>query len=82
MVVKISVKNCPKNFHMSEQYWGYLDKMFEVNFSPAEALGSSSDSLQLRPFSKWEFLLKKEFAPLRAVPYGMENPFTTLGDLP
>ena len=24
---------------MSEQYWGCLDKMSEVNFSPAETLG-------------------------------------------
>ena len=31
-----------------------------------ETSGSSSDSLQLSPFSKWELLF-------RAVPYGMEN---------
>ena len=31
-------KNVPKNFQMSEQYWGCLDKMSEVNFSPAETL--------------------------------------------
>ena len=39
MVVKISVeKNVLKNFQMSEQNWGCLDKMSEVNFSPAETL--------------------------------------------
>ena len=34
----MSVKNVLKNFQMSEQYWGFLDKMSEVNFSPAEML--------------------------------------------
>ena len=28
-----------------------------------ETTASSNDSLQLRPFSKWELLLRKEFAP-------------------
>ena len=44
-----------------------------------ETTGLRSDSLQLPPFSKWELLLRNEFAPrgrelvpLRAVPYGME----------
>ena len=32
------VKNFLKNFLMSEQYWGCLDKMSEVNFSPTEIL--------------------------------------------
>ena len=47
-----------------------------------ETSRSSSDSLQLHPFAKWELLLNKEFAlrgseffPLRAAPYGMENHF-------
>ena len=47
-----------------------------------ETTGTSSDSLQLRPFSKRGLLLGKEFAhrgrifiPLRAVPYGMESHF-------
>ena len=31
-------KNVLKTFQMSEQYWGCLDKMSEVNFSPAETL--------------------------------------------
>ena len=39
MVVKIRVeKNVLKNFQMSEQNWSCLDKMSEVNFSPAETL--------------------------------------------
>ena len=38
MVVKMSVKKCPKIFQMSEQFWGCLDKMSEVIFSPAETL--------------------------------------------
>ena len=47
-----------------------------------ETTGTSNDSLQLRPFLKWEILLKKrtcprgsELFPLRVVPYGMENYF-------
>ena len=32
------VKNVLNFFQMSEQYWGCLDKMSEVNFSPAETL--------------------------------------------
>ena len=32
------LKNVLKNFQMSKQYWGCLDKMSEVNFSPAETL--------------------------------------------
>ena len=32
------LKNVLKNFQMSEQNWGCLDKMSEVNFSPAESL--------------------------------------------
>ena len=32
------LKNCPKIFQMSEQYLDCLDKMSEVNFSPAELL--------------------------------------------
>ena len=35
---KMNVKKCPKIFQMSEKYWGCLDKMSEVNFSPAETL--------------------------------------------
>ena len=35
------LKNVLKNFKMSEQYWGCLDKMSEVNFSPAETLNWS-----------------------------------------
>ena len=38
-------KNILKTFQMSEQYWGCLDKMSKVNFSPAETL----DSLFLIP---------------------------------
>ena len=37
------LKKCPKNFQMSEQNWGCLDKMSEVNFSPAETLESLLD---------------------------------------
>ena len=29
---------CPKKFQMFEKYWGCLDKMSKVNFSPAETL--------------------------------------------
>ena len=43
---------------------------------------SKGDSLQLCPFSNWNFSLRKEFAPrgseffpLRAVPCGIENHF-------
>ena len=32
------LKNVLKSFQMSEQNWGCLDKMSEVNFSPAETL--------------------------------------------
>ena len=32
------LKNVLKQFQMSEQYWGCLDKMSEVNDSPAETL--------------------------------------------
>ena len=32
-------KECLKKFPNVEQYWGCLDKMFAVNFSPAEILG-------------------------------------------
>ena len=32
------LKNVLKFVQMSEQYWGCLDKMSEVNFSPAETL--------------------------------------------
>ena len=35
------LKNCPKKFQMSEQYLDCLDKMSEVNFSPAETLCSN-----------------------------------------
>ena len=31
----VCLKKCPKNFQMPEQYWGCLDKLSEVNFSPA-----------------------------------------------
>ena len=34
----MSEKNVLKNFQMSEQYWGCLDKINKVNFSPAETL--------------------------------------------
>ena len=37
-----------------------------------EITGSSSDSLQLRPFSKLQLLLKERICSQRAVPYGME----------
>ena len=61
-----------------------------------ETTRSSSDSLQLRPFSKSELLLKvrirsqeeriapkgSEFFPLRAVLYSMKYTFITLDDLP
>ena len=42
------LKNILKNFQMSEQNWGCLDKISEVNFSPAETLrggGGGSNSL-------------------------------------
>ena len=32
------LKNVLKNLQMSEQHWGCLDKMSDVNFSPAETL--------------------------------------------
>ena len=32
------LKKCPKNFQMSEQYWGCLDIMSDVDFSPAETI--------------------------------------------
>ena len=35
---KMSVKKCPKNFQMSEQYWGCLYKMSKVKVSPSETL--------------------------------------------
>ena len=38
------LKNVLKIFQMSEQYWGCLDKMSEVNFSPAETLTLFNDS--------------------------------------
>ena len=44
---KMSVKNVLKNFQMSEQYWGCLGKMSEVNFSPAETLEISSTDILL-----------------------------------
>ena len=55
-----------------------------------DTTGTSSDYLQLRSFLKIETSLKgknllpsgSEFFPLRAVPFGMETHFTTLGDLP
>ena len=47
-----------------------------------ETIRSSSCFLQLRPLSKWELLLKVIICSLRAIPYGMENYFYTLGDLP
>ena len=36
------LKNVLKNFQMSEQNWSCLDKMSEVNFSPAETLQTLS----------------------------------------
>ena len=44
MEEKIIEKNVLKNFQMSEQYWGSLDKMSEVNFSPAETLEENKKS--------------------------------------
>ena len=39
MVVKFRFEKMSlKKFQMSEQNWGCLDKMSEVNFSPAETL--------------------------------------------
>ena len=35
---------------MSEQNWGCLDKMSEVNFSPAETLSNSLDPDQAQHF--------------------------------
>ena len=50
-----------------------------------ETTGPSSDSLRLRPFSKWELLLRKEFAhrgskccPLKEVVNGMKNHFNNI----
>ena len=40
------LKKCPKNFQMSDQNWGCLDKMSEVNFSPAETLFSYNSFLK------------------------------------
>ena len=34
------LEKCPKKIQMSEQNWSCLDKMSEVNFSPAETLSS------------------------------------------
>ena len=39
------LKNVLNFFQMSEQYWGCLDKMSEVNFSPAETLDKTYLSL-------------------------------------
>ena len=39
------LKNVRKKFQMSEQNWGCLDKMSEVNFSPAETLMRSGSIL-------------------------------------
>ena len=45
---KMSVwKNVLKNFQMSEQYWGCLDKMSEVNFSPAETLPNKDGEMRI-----------------------------------
>ena len=41
------LKNVLKNFQMSEQYWGCLDKMSEVYFSPAETLTGDTVWAQL-----------------------------------
>ena len=41
------LKKCPKNFQMSEQNWGCLDKMSEVNFSPAESLSGTKRPMVL-----------------------------------
>ena len=50
------------------------------NAHQRETTVSNNDSQQLRPFSKWELLLKEricsqrsEFFPLRVVPEGIEN---------
>ena len=48
------LKKCPKKFQMSEQYWGCLDKMSEVNFSPAETLDTSMRCvLYIKMFNKF-----------------------------
>ena len=41
------LENVLKIFQMSEQYWGCLDKMSEVNFSPAETLRISENCKSL-----------------------------------
>ena len=50
------LKNVLENFQMSEQYWDCLDKMSEVNFSPAETLkhgtGISKVYLKINLFCK------------------------------
>ena len=43
----MSEKNVLNNFQMSEQYWGCLAKMSEVNFSPAETLKRETNLLVL-----------------------------------
>ena len=46
-----------------------------------QTTGTSSDSLELRQFSKWELLLKEKkilpegVFPLTVLPYGMDNHF-------
>ena len=63
---------------------GYLDvaKTLKKLLTSKGDYCISIDSLQSRPFSKWELFLKEricskrsEFFPLRAVSLGMENHF-------
>ena len=41
------LKNALNFFQMSEKHWGYMDKMSEVNFSQAETLSTSTDTLEV-----------------------------------
>ena len=56
----MSVKNVLKNFHMSEQYLGCLDKMSKVNFSPAETLWYKASFKKMRSFIFCEMILNRE----------------------
>ena len=70
MVVKICIwKNVLRNFQMSEQYWGCLDKMSEVNFSLAETLSKSRANIYVR---------KNILNDILALDVVMQNKYRTL----
>ena len=61
--------------------WRSQNECWKSNTHQRETTGSSNDSLQLCPFSKWKLLSKerirsqRERIPLWAVPYSMEDHF-------